>query len=671
MSGTFGGNAGRAQPFFRTNTSSARPFSGTPQFEQNWNGPPPSGNPFAPRNNANSNGSGHLQHTQQQQQHQQASTASSIAGNDHNIATGQQPQPLAQQTELWVETKAGDDKSYYYHALTRETTWTRPEGPNVRIMSQTDVEVMTAKSQQQQQQQKLAEEKVVGKDATPSGKVAGTVETVDGNAAKAPGEQQQQQQQQLQHPSQLAAHFGGPPPSHFGGNATTPAAGGPYGMPPPGYGGNPGANAPWQPMPWQQQQHNSHHQHHHHMQSHASGEAPAKSLIVKPGVIEPAVIARAAEWSEHRAPDGRPYYYHAVRGESVWDKPQAIRDLEQARMAAHAGTTPQPTIQLPSGPVMTAMQINATPVLAPHQHQHQIHQITAAQAAAAAAAAVAMFHTDPQVAFAAAQAQAQAQVLKAQQQAAAAAAAASSATATDDPESEKRRKDEVAAVRKKRDDDEKSKQTGAAPAAPSKPVDKSRPISSTAIAGTPWCVVWTGDGRVFFFNPSTRTSVWERPEDLLGRADVDKAIATTPEQLLGTGGVASMTPAGDPGAESSKPTGGSFARSAIIESVTLGGYVSDTAGGASASVDRRRQDSGSDAEAGVSSPKKAKMDSISAVVASTNVSKDIDKDAVVEAEQRAARERGLVPLEIRVKSFKEMLKEKEVSTRASSAFAVG
>lgn len=48
------------------------------------------------------------------------------------------------------------------------------------------------------------------------------------------------------------------------------------------------------------------------------------------------------------------------------------------------------------------------------------------------------------------------------------------------------------------------------------------------------CVVWTGDGRVFFYNPSTRTSVWERPEDLLARADVDKAVSTPPEQLLGT-----------------------------------------------------------------------------------------------------------------------------------------
>lgn len=43
--------------------------------------------------------------------------------------------------------------------------------------------------------------------------------------------------------------------------------------------------------------------------------------------------------------------------------------------------------------------------------------------------------------------------------------------------------------------------------------------------------MWTGDGRVFFYNPSSRTSVWERPEDLLGRADVDKMVATPPDAL--------------------------------------------------------------------------------------------------------------------------------------------
>ena len=54
--------------------------------------------------------------------------------------------------------------------------------------------------------------------------------------------------------------------------------------------------------------------------------------------------------------------------------------------------------------------------------------------------------------------------------------------------------------------------------------DKSRPVSSTPVHGTPWCVVWTGDNRVFFYNPSTKTSVWERPPDLIGRADVTEML---------------------------------------------------------------------------------------------------------------------------------------------------
>lgn len=45
------------------------------------------------------------------------------------------------------------------------------------------------------------------------------------------------------------------------------------------------------------------------------------------------------------------------------------------------------------------------------------------------------------------------------------------------------------------------------------------------------CVVWTGDGRVFFYNPSSRISVWEKPEDLVGRADVEKMVSNVPEAL--------------------------------------------------------------------------------------------------------------------------------------------
>ena len=57
-----------------------------------------------------------------------------------------------------------------------------------------------------------------------------------------------------------------------------------------------------------------------------------------------------------------------------------------------------------------------------------------------------------------------------------------------------------------------------------KPADKSRPVSSTPVHGTPWCVVWTGDNKAFFYNPSTKTSVWERPPDLIGRSDVTEML---------------------------------------------------------------------------------------------------------------------------------------------------
>lgn len=42
--------------------------------------------------------------------------------------------------------------------------------------------------------------------------------------------------------------------------------------------------------------------------------------------------------------------------------------------------------------------------------------------------------------------------------------------------------------------------------------------------------MWTGDERVFFYNPTTRLSMWDRPEDLIGRADVDKIIQEPPHK---------------------------------------------------------------------------------------------------------------------------------------------
>lgn len=54
-----------------------------------------------------------------------------------------------------------------------------------------------------------------------------------------------------------------------------------------------------------------------------------------------------------------------------------------------------------------------------------------------------------------------------------------------------------------------------------------------------------------------------------------------------------------------------------------------------------------------------------ATVKQSEKKQDIGKEAAIEAEVRAARERALVPLETRVSSFKEMLKEKDVSIHIS------
>ncbi|KAA0724925.1 Transcription elongation regulator 1-like protein [Triplophysa tibetana] len=61
------------------------------------------------------------------------------------------------------------------------------------------------------------------------------------------------------------------------------------------------------------------------------------------------------------------------------------------------------------------------------------------------------------------------------------------------------------------------------------PKDKG-PVASTPIPGSPWCVVWTGDDRVFFFNPTMHLSVWEKPVDLKDRGDLNRIIEDPPHK---------------------------------------------------------------------------------------------------------------------------------------------
>ncbi|KAJ1141368.1 hypothetical protein NDU88_007701, partial [Pleurodeles waltl] len=57
-----------------------------------------------------------------------------------------------------------------------------------------------------------------------------------------------------------------------------------------------------------------------------------------------------------------------------------------------------------------------------------------------------------------------------------------------------------------------------------------KPVASSPVPGSPWCIVWTGDDRVFFFNPQMQLSVWEKPLDLKNRGDIIKMIEDPPHK---------------------------------------------------------------------------------------------------------------------------------------------
>ncbi|KAL3865336.1 hypothetical protein ACJMK2_006934 [Sinanodonta woodiana] len=176
-----------------------------------------------------------------------------------------------------------------------------------------------------------------------------------------------------------------------------------------------------------------------------------------------------------------------------------------------------------------------------------------------------------------------------------------------------------------------------------KAAEKARPVSSTPVPGTPWCVVWTGDSRVFFYNPSTRSSVWDRPEDLQGRADVDKMIQNPPDvnkkalttftvqhTVLNDMKIYSIEP------NRNKPT--------IVSS--------------EANTEKKEEEP----EEEEPQAKKKKMEKEEDKEEKKEVKQiDVGKEAAIEAEVQAARQRAVVPLEIRMKQFRDMLAEKDVS----------
>lgn len=47
-------------------------------------------------------------------------------------------------------------------------------------------------------------------------------------------------------------------------------------------------------------------------------------------------------------------------------------------------------------------------------------------------------------------------------------------------------------------------------------------------SGTPWSVVWTSDNRQFFFDVTSRVSLWIMPEELKDNPLVDKILENGP-----------------------------------------------------------------------------------------------------------------------------------------------
>lgn len=52
---------------------------------------------------------------------------------------------------------------------------------------------------------------------------------------------------------------------------------------------------------------------------------PGKALLL---LVSPDITQRAAEWTEFKTPEGKCYFFSNVTKQSVWDRPQALIDLE-------------------------------------------------------------------------------------------------------------------------------------------------------------------------------------------------------------------------------------------------------------------------------------------------------------------------------------------------------
>lgn len=189
----------------------------------------------------------------------------------------------------------------------------------------------------------------------------------------------------------------------------------------------------------------------------------------------------SSEWSEHRTADGRVYYYNSRTLQSTWERPKEMDQLPPPMQGMPPPGMPPPGMLPPvifPGLIRPGIQQQPMPAGGPGMLPEPSSQ--------------------------------------------------GDARDKDKPQdvSDKRlesSEDAEAAKEEEKESEEAAKEDNQ-----EEDWDKSKPVASQLIPGTSWCVVWTGDEKMFFFNPTTRLSIWEKPDELENNEKVDEIVNKGP-----------------------------------------------------------------------------------------------------------------------------------------------
>ncbi|VDM30652.1 unnamed protein product [Hydatigera taeniaeformis] len=337
-------------------------------------------------------------------------------------------------------------------------------------------------------------------------------------------------------------------------------------------------------------------------QASTVGQSSSIPIQANPQPVKPPEVAA---WTEYQSGDGKAYFHNSQTGQTTWEKPQVLIDWESMDGSKSMGDPPNKALAAPissTGSQDKCLEVVSMRVFEVLNPFDSWWSAFLGGAFARVAKRVFPFQSDSGP-----NGSTDVKLSHGQQSLATEKKVDNStkhSTMEHQPEPEKEKEPEQK--------------------------DTSRPISSTAVTGTPWCVVWTGDGRVFFFNPSKRISVWETPEELKGRTDVERLLEKPPNEEKASVGV------DDERAGTPTPQDPPAKKARLEETIT------------------RRQTEAQELTA-----------KVELVVVDEGVKQHAGELALIdtakEAFERAAKDQASVPLEVRLQQFRQMLIDKQVS----------